>query len=264
MTEISQSQLRREIVEVALWQTPSPKPDAAMMSLLSHFDFQSNDQAVGNKAGGDGSTLPEMGPLSTFGSWESVASTIVHKAVTLSKFNPGSAEFDVIAWSNFLQKFATIPFFLTYTFDNRQANISSMSLTKGVDAVSDLLQNIMTPQAFGGVVESIKKIAQLALENKKETQKNSNQQVGVLSRHASSLYLGAVRTEVEMQYKEGKGYEQLTQRLGVYRGYGVLDFDKCKRHAETLLEWDGKDVGEWEQETASYPKPPNTSPAWNQ
>jgi hypothetical protein len=66
-----------------------------------------------------------------------------------------------------------------------------------------------------------------------------------------------------MQYKSGKGYEQLQQSLKIYRGYGVLDFDKCKRHADRLLEWDGQDVDEWEKEAASYPKPPNDSPAWN-
>jgi hypothetical protein len=264
MTEISQFQLSREAVEVALWDTPSPELDAAMMAELSQLDSGDNDQAVGNKAGGDGSVLPDLGSLSSFGSWESVASTIVHKAVTLSGFNPGSPDFDPVAWNNFIQKFATIPFFLTYTFDNRQASITKLSLKNAVDAVSDLVENIMTPQNFQGIVTTIKKIGTLALENKGQTQKNTNQQVGVLSRHASTLYLGAVRTDVTMEYKKGKGYEQLQQTLNVYRGYGVLDFDKCRRHSDTLLKWDGQDVDDWENGTASASKPPNESPAWNQ
>ncbi|KZB86008.1 hypothetical protein [Amycolatopsis regifaucium] len=263
MSAISQSQVDREALEVALWQTPFPELEAVAADVRSRFDSDSNDQAVGNKAGGDGSSLPDLGPLSKFGSWESVASTIVHKSVTLSKFNPGSANFDPVAWNNFLYKFSTIPFFLTYTYDNRNASISKISLEKGVNAVSDLVENIMTPENFQGIVTTIKKIATLALENEGQKQKNSNQQVGVLSRHNQNLYLGAVRTEVEMEYKSGKGYEQLQQTLKVYRGYGVLDFEKCKRNAETLLKWDGKDVEEWENETASAPKPPNQSPAWN-
>ncbi|MEV7551871.1 hypothetical protein AB0N89_19790 [Amycolatopsis sp. NPDC089917] len=264
MSTISQSQSRREAVEVALWQMPSPESDAATMALISDVEAGDNDQAVGNKAGGDGSLLPDLGPLAKFNSWESVGSTIVHKAVTLSKFNPGSATFDPVAWNNFLQKFSTIPFFLTYTFDNRYASISKISLEKGVSAVSDLVENIMTPENFQGIVTTIKKIATLALENEGQKQKNSNQQVGVLSRHHSSLYLGAVRTDVQMEYKSGKGYEQLRQDINVYRGYGVLDFDKCKRNAETLLKWDGQDVDDWEKDTASAAKPPNGSPAWNQ
>ena len=210
----------------------------------------------------DGSALPDLGSLSTFGSWESVASTIVHKAVTLSGFNPGSADFDPVAWNNFLHKFATIPFFLTYTFDNRDASISKISLQKGVDAISDLVENIMTPANFQGIVTTIKKIATLALENQGQTQKNSNQQVGVLSRHDKTLYLGAVRTQVEMEYKSGKGgYEPLQQTLTIYRGYGVLDFDKCIRNAKTLIKWDSL-VNAWVRNTSSYAVSPNGSPAW--
>jgi hypothetical protein len=263
MTEISESQLRREAVEIALWQMPSPKPDAATMSLLSQFDSESDEQAVGNKAAGDGSSLPDLGPLADFRSWESLASTIVHKAVSVSGFNPGSAKFDPGAWENFLTKFSTIPLFLRYTSDHREASISKVSLEKAVDAVADLVQNIMTPEDFQGIVTTMKKIGTLALENAGQKQKNSNQQVGVLSRHNKNLYLGAVRTVVEMEYKSGKGYEQLQQTLTIYRGYGVLDFDKCIRHARTLLEWDRDDVPEWEQKTASARKPPNESPAWN-
>ncbi|MCG3754394.1 hypothetical protein [Amycolatopsis sp. Poz14] len=262
MTEISQSHLGREALEIALWQTSYPELEAAARSALQDFDADSNAQGVGNKAAGDNSLLPDLGPLSKFGSWESVGSTIVHRAVTLSGFNPGSEKFDPVAWSVFLQKFSTIPFFLTYTFDNRDASISKTSLKKAVEAVSDLVENIMTPENFQGIVTTIQKIGQLALENEGRKQKNSNQQVGVLSRHQSALYLGAVRTAVEMEYKSGKGYEQLNQTIYVYRGYGVLDFEKCKRHADTLLKWDGQDVDDWEKDTASSSKPPNESPAW--
>ncbi|HEY8984574.1 MAG TPA: hypothetical protein VIU15_33990 [Streptomyces sp.] len=263
MHEISQSQLHREAAEIALWGMPSPTPDAATRSALARFDAGSDDQAVGNNAAGDGSSLPDLGPLSDFGSWESVASTIVHKAETISGFDPGSTKFDLTAWTHFLTKFSTIPFLLGFASDNRYAAISSLSLEKGVDAVSDLVQNLMTPQDYQGIVTSIKKMATLALQNEGQTEKNNNQQVGVLSRHASQLYLGALRTEVVMQYKKGKGYEQLQQTLTVYRGYGRLDFDMCKRHSDKLLDWDGKNVDDWTDDTASADKKPNDSPAWD-
>jgi hypothetical protein len=264
MTEIS-PQLRREAVEIALWQMPSPKPDAATMSTLSQFDSGSSDQAVGNDVAGDGSSLPDLGPLSKkFEWWESVASTIAHKAVTISGFNPGSPYFDPVTWNNYISKFSTIPFFLTYTSDYRTASISKVSLKNAVDAVSDLVKNIMTPENFEGIVTTLQKIATLAIENEGQTQKNSNQQLGVLSRHAGKLYLGVVRTEVEMQYKSGKGYEQLQQTLNVYRGYGDLDFSMCRGHADTLFEWGFKNVDDWAGEPASASKPPNDSPAWNQ
>lgn len=263
MTNISPAQLNREAREVALWQTPYPKPDAATLASLTQLTGESDDQGAGNKAGGDQSILPGLGPLASFGTWESVGSTIVHQAELLSDFNPGSVKFDPVAWENFLKKFSTIPFFLTYVYDYRTASISKVSLEKAVDAVSDLIQSFMTPENFAGVVTSIQKIGQLAMESEGKKEKNSNQQVGVLSRHESKLYLGAVRTSVEMEYKTGKGFEQLHQDISVYRGYGVLDFDKCIRHAETLLRWDRQDVGEWEAQTASEPYKPNDSPAWN-
>jgi hypothetical protein len=52
------------------------------------------------------------------------------------------------------------------------------------------------------------------------------------------------------------------RNLTIYRGYGALDFDKCKRHAVTLLEWAGQDVDEWVRSTNSYAVSPNCSPAW--
>jgi hypothetical protein len=263
MTTLNKYQLHREAVELAAWQTPSPALPSSARSVLASFDAGSQDQSIGNRSVGDGSQLPSLGSLSSFGSWESVASTIVHKATSLSNFNPGATAFDPVAWSNFLQKFSTVPFLMTYVFDYREASISSLSLGKGVDAVADLIQSFMTPENFSSVVTTIKKMAQLALENKGQTEKNSNQQTGLLSRKSSQLYLGVVRTEVAMQYKSGKGYEQLTQTIRVYRGYGVLDFNKCLRSSDTLLQWDNQDVGDWENNTASASKPPNNSPAWS-
>ncbi|WHT22971.1 hypothetical protein N8J89_18440 [Crossiella sp. CA-258035] len=264
MTEVSQSQLSQEAMRIALWEAPLPELDAATLSALSQLDDKDNTQAVGNKSGGDSSKLPELGPLEPeFKSWESVGSTIVHKAVALSGFNPGSEKFDPVAWEKFLNKFATIPFFLKYTLDYRDAAISKTSLKKAVDAVADLLENIMTKEDFKGIVETMKKIGQLALENEGRKQSNSNQQVGALSRHNGHLYLGAVRTRVEMEYKKSKGHEQLNQGLSVYRGYGDLDFDMCKSQSSKLKTWQRKNVEEWEKDGSSNGKKPNDSPAWD-
>ncbi|MGY1937711.1 hypothetical protein [Nocardia gipuzkoensis] len=267
MTEISQSQLRQEAVEIALWQMPCPEPDAATMSVLSQFDSGSQDLAVGNSAVSDGSSLPDLGPLKDFNTWESVAATLMCKAESISGFNPASPDFDPTAWNNYLYKLSTMPFFLSYQSRNRvvaQA-ISALSLKNGLYAATDLVASIVTPQNLNDIVTTIKKMGELAVENKTQEQKNNNQQVGLLSRHGGNLYLGAVRTAVVMKYKESKrGYEQLTQDLTYYCGYGVLDFDKCKRIASTLLDWGRCDVSGWVNGTASASMPPNNSPAWNQ
>ncbi|MED7949757.1 hypothetical protein PUR61_10285 [Streptomyces sp. BE20] len=263
MTEINQSQSSREAAEIALWATPSPSPDVSTIPELVTLGAASNDQEVGNKAVGDGSALPDLGPLSSFDSWETVACTIWNKVDELSGFNPKSTDFDPIAWSGFLEKLSTTPLLLGFSSTNRTASISPLSLEKAVETVSDLIKNIMTPANFEDVVTTIKKVAHLAVQNPGKPTKDSNMQVGILSHHAGKLYLAVIRTTVEMEYKkEKKGYEPLAQTFSVYRGYGELDFEKCKRSAGTLLEWNRQDVKDWEGGAAVFPVPPNGSPAW--
>ncbi|WP_438016864.1 hypothetical protein WMF18_39715 [Sorangium sp. So ce315] len=260
--------MRQEALDIASWLIPAPVIPHEMLTTLKlsggrALDDVSEDSGTGNTFGGDGSILPDLGPLKSLGSWPSVGSTIVHKVEQLTGFNPASTDFNPTSWNAFLQKFSTMPFFLNFTSDSRVASISSLSLDQAVGAVDDLLKAFTTENTFNAVVTSIKKIAQLALENKGQTQKNNFQQQGVLSVKESQLYIGTIRTIVEMKYKSGKGYEQLTQEISVYRGFGVLDFSKCIRQHEILEGWDGQNVEEWEKGTASAPVPPNQSPAWN-
>ncbi|BFO22372.1 hypothetical protein SHKM778_87600 [Streptomyces sp. KM77-8] len=77
------------------------------------------------------------------------------------------------------------------------------------------------------------------------------------------LRLGLLRTTVQMEYKTGKGYQHLYQDLTVSRLNGSLDYDRCKRNADELLEWDGQDVDDWVNGASSFRYPPNTSPAWD-
>ena len=268
MKTLSPYQLHQEALEIASWANPTPRisHETLTKSLVGRgatmFDAGNQDAGVGNYSGSDGSTLPDLGPLATFSTWPSVASTILHKAESLSHFNPGSVEFDPVVWAEYLRKFSTMPFFLSFTSDTREASISSLSLDKAVNAVDDLIKSFVSADVFNSVVTSIKKIAQLAIENKGQTQKNNNQQQGVLSVRSSQLYIGTIRTVVTMEYKSGKGYEQINQNISIYRAFGVVDFDKCKRSAATLLAWDNQSVGDWENDTGSAPKPPNNSPAW--
>lgn len=267
MTETGQSPLHREEVEIALWQTPFPEPDAGTMYGLSQFDSKSQDQSVGNVAVGDGSTLPDLGEaLSSFGSWENVASTILSRLAAFNRFDSATADFDPLAWSNFLRKFATNPFCLTYTSDKKEKCISELSLKEAVEGAEEVTKSFITKAKFDDVMTSIKKMATSAVQNEEEEEeqqeKVSNLQLGLLSRRAGKLYLGVVRTAVEMQYKKGKGYEQSEQTLTIHGGHGVLDFDKCKRSSDTLRKWSFQDVNTWMENTNSYSMSPNDSPAW--
>ncbi|WP_370937082.1 hypothetical protein [Amycolatopsis sp. cg13] len=77
-----------------------------------------------------------------------------------------------------------------------------------------------------------------------------------------NLRLGRLQTAVRMEYKTGKGYEQLNQESTVSRLFGNLDYGLCVRNVETLLAWDRQDVHDWVKGASSSPYPPNHSPAW--
>ncbi|NEO30924.1 MAG: hypothetical protein F6K36_10935 [Symploca sp. SIO3C6] len=249
---------RIEAAEIARWLTPIPRIDVPVLA-----DGQGEDQGVGNHFSDDGSLLPDLGPLTDFGSWASVLSTIDKRSLTTSGFNPADPNFDMNAWLAYADKFGTNPFFLNIQNQFRRNEISSTSLSGAIDAVEDMLHSFVTENTFDAIVTSIKKIAQLAVENESQTQKDNYQQQGVISTLESKMYGGYFRTSVEMTYKSGKGYEQLTQTVEVLKIQGTLDFDKCKRHADTIREWDREGIGDWGVNTSSNPFPPNDSPAWD-
>lgn len=254
-----------ESIEIARWLSPLPEIESRFAPSPPAF-FNAGvglDQGLGNTFGTDGSTLPDLGPLSPLDNWGSVAAVIDRKAQQLANFDPTAKDHDNAIWQAYATKFGTIPFWLQTTKQDRTVNISSLSLEAAVNAVDDLVRGIATASTFDVVMQSIKKIAQLALENKSSEQKNNFQQQGILSVKASQLYSGYLRTRVVMKYKSGKGYEQITQSISVQQFYGVLDLAKCKRNASTILGWDQTDVENWENNTSSAPFSQNESPAWN-
>lgn len=250
---------RQEAVQLSMWLTPM----VATVQVSALAEDQSEDQGTGNDFGSDGSALPDLGALSPLGSWASVAATIQRKAQQLANFDPTATSYDPVAWEGYLYKLATAPFWLDLAQNNREVKISSLSLDKTIDAISDLITTVATDATFDSVVTSIKKIATVALNNQGQSQKDNFQQQGLISVKNSVMTVANLRTSVQMQYKSGKGYEQLTQEINIQRWYGTLDYEKCKRSAETILSWDKTDVDEWASNSNSVSNVPNDSPAWN-
>ncbi|GAA1934765.1 hypothetical protein [Kitasatospora viridis] len=269
MSALSTQQSQREALEIALWaQTRQPPPPEllAKLGLLGPdgraLDTSDQETGVGNAYHEDGSGLPALGPLAPFGSWQSVAATILRKTEESAGFDQSSTQFDLFAWVVFASQFQSMPFLVNLVDNTLSASISSLSLGPAIWMVSELLGGLLSSDALTGVINSIKKIGQLAVENKGLQQKNSNVQQGVLTVANGQLRLGLLRTVVQMEYRTGKGYQQLNQQITVSRLFGSLDYDMCIRNAGTLLEWGGRDLDDWLYGTASFPYPPNTSPAW--
>jgi hypothetical protein len=269
VSTLIQEQLRREALEIAMWaqgRQPPPREVLAKLQLLGpdgELDDSNQETGVGNAYGGDDSGLPGLGPLAFFGSWQSVAATILRKTEDCTGFDQSSTLFDLIQWIIFEIQFATMPFLTGITSDSRSASISSLSLSQAISAVTELVGGLVMSDTLTGIINSLKKIGQLAVQNEGRQEKDSNVQQGVMTVVNGDLRLGLLRTTVQMEYKTGKGYQQLNQQITVSRRFGSLDYDMCIRNAETLLEWDGQDVDSWVNGASSYPYPPNTSPAWD-
>lgn len=260
-----QSLIRTEATELAYWLTPLPELQLESYALYrAGAGDKSHELGTIRQFAPDSATpLPDLGPLKKFGSWASVAATIDRKAIQLSGYNPAATEFDEVKWEAYKQKLSTAPFWTTKTTRLRQAEIASLSLKGAVDAVEDIAVAFVSAGSIGAIIEGIKKIGQLAVENEGKTNKESFQEQGVTSEKNGLLYVGQIRTSVEMTYKSGKGYQQSRQSLIINSFHAVLDFDKCKRSAATLLDWDFNDIEEWENSGNSQHQQPNNSPAWN-
>jgi len=259
VSTLDEEQLEREASAIARWV--EARRDAPVR--LDEFDG-SQETGVGNTYGGDDWGLPDLGPLSEFGSWGSVAATILRKTEESVGFDPSSTEFDPWAWVQFVCQFQEMPF-LTNVIgpDTQSAYISSLSLLGAIWAVHDLIEWLVTPDTLTGIINSVKKIGQLAVENEGLQEKDTNVQQGVLTVVDGDLRLGLLRTTVQMRYETGKGYQHLYQQITVSRLFGSLDYGMCIRHADTLLDWDAQDVDDWTNSASSSPYSPNTSPAWD-
>jgi hypothetical protein len=268
MTILSEHRRHQESLEIASWVMPSPQVPKEMLPAFSSADAAVPAlKGVGNIFVGDDSKLPELGPLASFGTWASVASTIMYKIEQLAGFDPTSLEFDAVAWEAYMKKFSTMPFFLGFNRQSRVAHVSPLSLKSAVDELAFIMKPIATGDALGAVVTSIKKIAQLALltgPHMEGGRKTSFQRQGFLRVVGGELFMVTLQTSVDMEYKSTKnGYEQCAQDINIIGGYGQVDLDKCIRSASALLSWDKRDVETWERATSSASLPPNASPAWS-
>ncbi|WP_428936448.1 hypothetical protein [Streptomyces sp. ACT015] len=269
MSTSNQERSAREALAIVRWteagQTPSRAVSAEVERPGPHgreLDESNQETGVGNSYGGDGGGLPGLGPLSDFGSWESVAATVLRKTEDSAGFDPSSTSFNRCQWVAFENQFQTMPFLTDITSQSRDTSISSLSLLPAVSTVTQLVGGLVAPDTLADIINSIKKIGQLAVQNEGLQEKDTNMQLGVLTVVDGDLRLGLLRTTVRMEYRTGKGYQQLNQQITVSSLIGSLDFGMCVRNAEALLAWDGQDVNGWVNGTSSSAYPPNTSPAW--
>lgn len=259
-----------ELNDVNLWQSPPviQIPQAAALRSLADAEAQQAlafiDKAVGHRYGTDSSRLPSLGnDLEAFGQWPSVASTIYNQLIRMTGFDPSNVDFSSPAFAAFKTKFATCPFWngLEFNILYRDATLRITDYRQAVDAIIDLLSVGISPNIVSAIISNIKQIASLASRNVRQQQKQTIFQNGSLCVTNGKLYVFFLYNAVNMTARGGK-YSVIDQSCRIVRGYGVLDFDFCKRHASSILRYDGKSVEAWEGSAAANDQPENTSPGW--
>ncbi|WP_169796805.1 hypothetical protein [Chondromyces crocatus] len=254
----------RQAAEIASWAMKRPKRVTSHEAgaRLDHVAF-SVEQATGNVFGQDQSPLPDLGDLSAFGDWFSVATTLLRTAQQRGDYDPASTRSVGLAQNDYLVDLKVAPFYLRMSESARMVEISQTHLKGILDAAGELLDGITTPETFDAVVASIRRIASATRDNEGAAQKLSQTLQGVLSIHRGELHIAYLRANVFLSRDPESGYALIAQNMSLRRFHGVLDLDKCKRFSAWLLARRAPHgVTDWAQHTTSAGRQPNDSPAW--
>lgn len=259
-----------ELNELSVWNSPlvmqhaDPRMLGDIASAATARDVRFKDKSVDHTYGTDQSSLPPLGDhLQTFGQWPSVAGTIWNKLLQMTGFDPSNVDYNSSVFAAFKTKFSTAPYWngIEFNIQYRDATLHAHDYRAMVNAVIDLISVGATANVITGVISSIRKIAQLASQQVRTDVKDTLAQNTTLCIHNGKLYVFFLYGTITMNARQGK-YTVLDQAMRVVRGYGVLDFDFCKRHAENILRYDKKSLEEWEGMAAAHDQPENTSDGW--
>lgn len=258
--------LLNEINEINLWQAPPVMHVSGLSSTEQSIqDELFIDKAVGHRWGTDRSQLIPLGSdLKVFETWPSVASTIYNKLLQMTGFDPSNVAYDSAVYAAFRNKFSTCPFWngLEFNITYRDVKLYETNYRMAVQAVDDLINAGTTPEVRTRILASLKQCATLADSGSSSQVKQTLFENSTICITAGRLYVFVLYGYVQLSKRTARKYVVLDEDLRVVRGYGVLDLDFCKRHASSILAYDGKSVDDWEHGTASDPLPENPSPGW--
>jgi hypothetical protein len=253
-----------EIYELAAWASP-PALRAAESSLRSAI----HDKAVGHVYGSDNSELPSLGSdLELYGHWASVVSTIYTKLYQISQFDPSTVEYDIDSFTALRRSFSTSPFWNTrFSVVSHDVAISPQNYLPVIETIDTFVHRIGIAQDIKHlIIKNVKQVAELASKPSEPDgplQKRSMLHNATLAVTSQNLHVMLLYAQVSMEMDQPKGrYRVIPQTIKIVLGHGALDFDFCKRHASSILEWDRRSVEEWEGEAAANHEPENTSEGW--
>jgi hypothetical protein len=251
-----------EVNDLTFWDAPVPENMA-----LAAADETVNDKAVAHLYGTDMSSLPPTGSdLSAAGynDWPDVVSTIWNKTLNLSGYNPASEDYSSSTFQAFKQKFATCPFWNGIYFEirHREATVRVRDYHDIVGSIIDLVTFVASGDLRQAVIGSVKQIAEKLARTGNQNIKDSLGQNGSILVDNGKIYSACIFGTIELSQTEGKWSVTREQKLNIYRGYGVLNFGFCQRHADRIASYEKKIIDDWDNMGNADSSAQNPSPGW--
>jgi len=251
----------QELNELDLWQEPLVRPSSLRDVAAG------GDKGVVHVYGTDMSTLPPLPAALTgqqFNDWPDVISTIWNKTISLAGFNPGTDNYDDPSFQAFKGKFATNPFWngIEFNIQTRESTLRVRDYSGVVNAIIDLVNVGISGDSQQAIINGVKQIAQRLSHTGSGTDKESLAQNSSIIVSNGKIYSLFLYGTIQLTNEQGKWSVRREQTIRVARGYGVLNFGFCGRHADRILSYEGKLLNEWDGMGNADSEPPSTSPGW--
>lgn len=249
-------QMLEEVYSLELWDSQA-RIQVERAAGTPRIDI--HDKAVGHAHGDDGSSLPPLGPeLQTFERWSSVASTLYNKLYQLSGYNPSSTEYSGGLFARLRNSFSTSPFWnIQFSIVAHEVAVSHSSYRPVVEAIQNFCQRVeIAPKIGEQITGNFGQILSLALKQNEMLQKQTLLQNATIAITKGVLHVAFIYTIVAMEMlPEAREYRVSDQSTQLVLGHGVLDYDFCRRHANSILAFDRVSINDWKDMAAANREP---------
>lgn len=218
-----------------------------------------DDKAVGHAYGDDGSELPPLGrELQTFEHWSSVASTLYNKLYQLSEYNPSSTEYRGDLFARLRNSFSTSPFWnIQFSIVTYGVAVGDSSYRPVVEAIRNFCQRVeIAPEIGKQITGNFGQILSLALKQNEMPKERTLLQNATIAITKGVLHVAFIYAIVAMEMLPGAHeYRVSDQNTQLALGQGVLDYDFCTRHADSILAYDRVSISDWKDMAAANREP---------
>ncbi|WP_156040726.1 hypothetical protein [Chondromyces apiculatus] len=246
--------VRGNRLKVSAWVGPYPEFFELPRVREDAAPPQGRDQATGAAYVSDGQALPSLGALAPLGGWASVATLLLKKTQEMTGFDPVSTVYDVMAWSSYLRKLASMPFLRVAGRNTRERMLPLHASMAAVREAFEAMCARFSVPTRDAIMASVGGTLALAEKNPAGMQKTNHQMVAAIVEEAGRVQIVQLWTSVSLALGEENLYRPLPRAMSLRCSVRTLDTLKCLRHAETLRRWSALPVEAWVKAVNSTPE----------